>query len=75
MDMENDFRLLRPTEAAALLGVSRSEIYRLIALGRLPSVRLSERVVRVPLHELKEMIRRRTTPRPAAEGEAGGEAG
>lgn len=32
--------LLRVTEAAALLGVSRSSLYQLVASGRIPVVRL-----------------------------------
>jgi excisionase family DNA binding protein len=35
--------LLRPEEAAALLATSRSEVYRLIAAGRLRSVLLGHR--------------------------------
>ncbi|HXF71980.1 MAG TPA: helix-turn-helix domain-containing protein [Actinomycetota bacterium] len=60
LEAMNDVRLLRPIEVARLLAVSRSEVYRLIAQGRLPSVRLSERVVRVPLRELEAFLRART---------------
>lgn len=52
-------RLLRPAEVAELLGVSRSEVYKLLSLGRLPHVRLSERVVRVPEDALREFIQSR----------------
>jgi excisionase family DNA binding protein len=39
--------LLTVTRAAALLGVSRSTLYQLVAAGRVPVVRLG-RAVRVP---------------------------
>lgn len=39
--------LLRPAEVAALLSLSRSEVYRQIAAGTIPSVRFG-RSVRVP---------------------------
>jgi excisionase family DNA binding protein len=46
--------LLRPDEAAVLLGISRSKVYSLIQRGRLPSVRLlgSVRVPTAALHAL-----------------------
>jgi excisionase family DNA binding protein len=51
----DDLVFLRPIEVARLLGVSRSEVYRLIRTGRIPSVRLAERVVRVPLAGLRRL--------------------
>lgn len=51
-------KLLKPTEAAELLGVRRSTIYAWIKDNRIPSVRLSQRVVRVPLHALEAQIER-----------------
>lgn len=39
--------MLRPAEVAALLGLSRSEVYRLIERGDIPSARFG-RSVRVP---------------------------
>lgn len=47
--------LLRPEEAAALLQVSRSKVYRLVADGRLPSVRLTGSV-RIPRAALLELL-------------------
>ena len=35
----------RPVEIARLLGVSKSHIYNLVKLGRIPSFRLSRRIV------------------------------
>jgi excisionase family DNA binding protein len=49
-------RLLSPTEAAAYLGLgSRFAIYRLIASGRLPAVRLANKV-RLDLRDLDATI-------------------
>lgn len=51
--------LLRPAEAAEILGVSRSKLYELIAQGKIPSVRLDEgRLIRVPLAALKILVER-----------------
>ena len=48
--------LVRPAEAAAMLGVSRSKIYELINSGAVPSVRLEDgRLVRVPLQALRDL--------------------
>ncbi len=54
--------LLRPMEAAAVLSVGRSTIYAMISSGELPVVRVgvAGRAVRVPVHALKEWIRRNT---------------
>ena len=50
-----DRLLLRPNEAAELIGVGRSKVYELIASGQIPSVRIGASV-RVPLESLKEWI-------------------
>lgn len=47
--------LLRPTEAAEAIGVSRSSVYELIAAGRIPSVKVGN-CVRVPVVALQEWI-------------------
>lgn len=39
--------MLRASDVAALLGLSRSEVYRLIGRGAIPAVRIG-RSVRVP---------------------------
>jgi excisionase family DNA binding protein len=46
--------LLTVTRAAALLGVSRSTLYQLVAAGRVPVVRLG-RAVRVPRRGLERL--------------------
>jgi excisionase family DNA binding protein len=51
--------LLRPTEAAELLNISRSKAYELIAAGVLPSVRVGDSV-RVPTAQLRAWIERNT---------------
>jgi excisionase family DNA binding protein len=47
--------LLRPREAARLLGLGRSKVYLLIASGDLPSVRIG-RSVRVPYEALRSWV-------------------
>lgn len=47
--------LLRPEEAAAAIGVSRSKAYELIASKQIPSVRIGASV-RVPIQALREWI-------------------
>jgi excisionase family DNA binding protein len=47
--------LLRPGEAAEVMGVSRSKVYQLIAEGRLPGVRIDDSV-RIPVDALKRWI-------------------
>jgi len=49
--------LLRPSEAADVLGIARSRTYALIAAGELPSVRIGKSV-RVPLAALHAWINR-----------------
>lgn len=47
--------LLRPEEAAQLLKISRSQTYRLLAAGELPSLRIG-RSIRVPLAALTRWV-------------------
>ena len=47
--------LLRPMEAAELLGVGRSKLYELIADGNIPTVHIGKRL-RIPVEELKAWI-------------------
>ena len=48
-------RLLKPTEAARLLGVSRRKIFALIKDGTLHPVRLGKRTTRVALSEIERL--------------------
>jgi len=50
--------LIRPVEVAAMLSISRSSAYELIAAGTIPSVRLG-RMVRVPLEAIRKIVENR----------------
>lgn len=54
--------LLRPVEAAEVIGIGRSKIYQLLASGELPSVKIGSSV-RVPLDELRAWVRRQVEVR------------
>lgn len=59
-------RLMRPAEAAQVLGISRSKTYQLLQRGELPAVRVGTSV-RVPALALDRWIAARTAePRDAA---------
>jgi excisionase family DNA binding protein len=47
--------LLRPAEAAELLGISRSKTYEMLAAGELPSIRVRSSI-RVPHQALVQWI-------------------
>jgi len=53
--------LLRPSEAARLLGISRSKCYELIHSGDLPSIRLGGSL-RIPVAELRHSLKARLQP-------------
>jgi excisionase family DNA binding protein len=68
--MEQKSEMLRPRELAALLGVSRSRIYQLIAAGEIPLVRIGG-AIRIPRPAWDEwLVRKKRTAlaslRPAA---------
>jgi len=48
--------LLRPTDAARIMGVSRAMVYRLIDQGRLPAVQLSQRCLRIPMKAIEQLV-------------------
>ena len=50
-----DFRLLRPTEVAGLLGLSRSKVYTLIDDGHLRALKIG-RSTRIPLRSVYDFI-------------------
>jgi excisionase family DNA binding protein len=50
-----DRLLLRPSEAAEMLGISRSKIYELLAERRVPSVRIGDRL-RIPIDGLRRWV-------------------
>ena len=47
--------LLRPTEAAEVMGIGRSKVYQLIASGDLPAIRIGGSV-RVPVTALEAWV-------------------
>ena len=49
--------LLRPVEAADLIGMGRAKTYEMIRHGELPSVRIGKSV-RVPARELQAWVER-----------------
>ena len=51
--------LLRPSEAAEVLGMGRTKVYELLASGELPSVRIGKSV-RVPVEALRRWIQDQT---------------
>ncbi len=53
--------LLRPHEAAELLGLGRSTVYELLASGAIPSITIG-RSRRVPLEALRAWVRAQTDP-------------
>jgi excisionase family DNA binding protein len=52
--MKMEKLLVRPVEAAAMLSVSRSSIYELIASGAVPSVRVGN-MLRVPVSAIRKL--------------------
>ena len=50
--------LLKPAEAAELLGIGRSKMYELLAAGALPSIRVGHSV-RVPVTALERWVAER----------------
>lgn len=52
--------LLRPEEAAAVLGLGRSTIYELLRAGELPSVHIG-RATRIPAQALQRWIEQHST--------------
>ena len=57
-----DKLLLRPTEAAAAIGVGRSKVYELLARGDLPSVRVDGRL-RIPVAGLRDWVEEKVRTR------------
>ena len=55
--------LLRASEVAAALGVSRATAYEMMASGTLPTVRIG-RAVRVPRIGLEDWVRRQASVAP-----------
>src|SRR5690242_11582917 len=54
-----DRLLVRPSEAAEILGLGRSKVYAMLATGELPCVKIGKSV-RVPLDALHRWVNART---------------
>jgi len=65
--MDTTKLLLRPTEAAQAMGMSRSKAYALISSGVIPSIRIGGSV-RIPVDALKAWIDRQLTQDAEAAG-------
>ena len=52
--------MVRPVEAAAMMGLGRSKVYELIAAGVIPSVRIGKSV-RIPMDALRHWIEAHTS--------------
>lgn len=59
-------RTFRPEEAAQYLGVSRSTVYREVAAGRLPSIRIRTRLL-IPEFALDRWIEAQVTGCPTGD--------
>ena len=59
--MANDLHpvLLEIADTARVTSIGKDAVYELIASGKLPSVRLGERTIRVPRHLLEKWIEER----------------
>lgn len=51
-----DKLLLKPMEAAAVIGVGRSKMYELLSTGEIPSIRPGPRSIRIPVTALKQWV-------------------
>jgi len=57
---------LAPAHVAAILGVSRSTVLRLVRTGQLPCIRVGPRTIRVSVEELERFLAARISPSPDA---------
>ncbi len=64
--------LLRPSEAAASLGISERTLMSMISAGDVPVTRIGERCLRLPLDGLRQWVARRTQWPAGAEIVPGG---
>lgn len=59
-----DKLLLRPNEAAEVLGIGRTRTYELLARGELPGVVRIGKSVRISAEALREWVREQATSQP-----------
>ena len=72
MDDKGDTLLMTIPAVARQLGIAKGLAYQMARDGRLPTVRLGERAVRVPWVRLQEWIAEQTREQPAENGSAKG---
>jgi excisionase family DNA binding protein len=72
MDDKNDPLMESIPSVARRLGIAKGLAYQMARDGRLPSVLLGKRAVRVPLARLQEWIAERTREEPAENGSTEG---
>jgi excisionase family DNA binding protein len=70
MDDKNDPLMISIPSVARRLGIAKGLAYQMARDGRLPTVRLGKRAVRVPLARLEAWIAERTREEPAENGGA-----
>lgn len=59
MAHEASLKMFKIKEAAEVLGLSEGVIRRQVASGEIPSVRISQRIIRIPAAKLKQAIRQK----------------
>jgi excisionase family DNA binding protein len=72
MDDKNDPLMESIPRVARRLGIARGLAYQMARDGRLPTVRLGKRAVRVPLARLQDWISEHTHEEPAQDDAAQG---
>jgi excisionase family DNA binding protein len=72
MDDKNDPLLISVPDVARQLGIAKGLAYQMVRDGRLPSVLLGKRAVRVPLARLQVWIAEHTHEEPAHNDDAHG---
>jgi len=69
-DLEGARWAAKPADVGGLLSISRAQVYHLIKIGLLPSIRVGNSI-RVPLRELRRYIEARTVGGAAVNQTAG----
>lgn len=72
MDDKNDLLLISVPDVARQLGIAKGLAYQMVRDGRLPSVLLGKRAVRVPLARLQAWITEQTREEPAQDNDVQG---
>ena len=62
----HDYQILRPQQAAKILGISKEAVCRLLAIGSLPKIQITQRAIGVRFSDLKTYIESQTPTTAAA---------